>query len=121
MKMGDKVILVVGDRVLIRPDKPEERTKVGLYLPETVVARDPVQVGTIMATGPGVPVPNLSQDYGEPWQESGEKSPHYIPLQAKAGDVVLFLKKEAIDIRYQEEEFIVVPHSAILLLIRENE
>jgi len=121
MRIGDKEIFVVGDRVLIKPNKPEERTRVGLYLPETVVAKEPVQLGRVAATGPGIPVPNLTQDLNEPWQENRENSQRYIPLQAREGDVALFLKKDAVDIRYQNEEYIVVPHSAILLLVRGDE
>jgi len=118
MKIGKREIIVVGDRVLVKPDKPEERTKVGLYLPETVVAKEPVQAGKIVATGPGIPVPSATQDFNEPWQDSQDSSAHYIPLQVRVGDHALYLKKEAIDIRYQDEEYVVIPQAAILLLIR---
>jgi co-chaperonin GroES (HSP10) len=121
MKIGDKEILVVGDRVLIKPDKLEERTKVGLFLPETVIAKEPVQVGRVVATGPGIAVPNLTQDLSEPWQQERATPQRYIPLQAEVGDLVLFLKKEAVDIRYHDEEYVVVSQSAILLVIRDVE
>jgi hypothetical protein len=42
----------------------------------------------------------------------------YIPVQAEVGAFALFLRKEAVEIRYREEPFLVVPQSAILLLIR---
>ncbi len=118
MQIGNRHILVVGDRVLLRPDKSEGRTKVGLYLPQSVLAKEPVQVGRVMATGPGIAVPSMSQDFGEPWQEHPKKEPQYIPMQAEIGDLALFLKKEGVDILYNDEEFVVVPQSAILLLIR---
>jgi len=118
MQIGNRHILVVGDRVLLRPDKSEGRTKVGLYLPQSVLAKEPVQVGRVMATGPGIAVPSFSQDFGEPWQEQQKKQPQYIPMQAEIGDLALFLKKEGVDILYNDEEFVVVPQSAILLLIR---
>jgi len=118
MQIGNKHILVVGDRVLIQPDKSEGRTKVGLYLPQSVIAKEPVQVGRVVATGPGIAVPSFAQDFGEPWQEQQKKPPQYIPMQAEIGDLALFLKKEAFDILYNDQEFVVVPQSAILLLIR---
>ena len=121
MQIGSKEILVVGDRILVKPDNPDERTKVGLYLPQTVVEREPVQAGRVVATGPGVPVPNLSSDYGEPWQEHRHSPMRFIPLQAEVGDYALFLRKEAVEICYKNEQFLVIPQSALLLLIRDNE
>jgi co-chaperonin GroES (HSP10) len=117
MQIGNKEILLVGDRVLIKPENPEERTKVGLYLPQTVVEKEPVQAGRVVATGPGIPLPNLT-DENEPWKEHRETRMRYIPVQAEVGDYALFLRKEAVEIRYREEPFLVVPQSAILLLIR---
>lgn len=122
MHIGSKEILVVGDRVLIKPDNPEERTKVGLVLPQSVMEKDPVQSGRVLAVGPGIAVPNLSADDNEPWAEhySREKSVRYIPVQAREGDYALFLRKEAVEIRYCGEVYLVVPQSAILLLIRDD-
>ncbi|MBN1865776.1 co-chaperone GroES [Candidatus Sumerlaeota bacterium] len=121
MRIGSREILVVGDRILVKPDNPDERTKVGLYLPQTVTEREPVQSGRVVATGPGVAVPNMSSDNPEPWQERRQSQVRYIPLQAEVGDYALFLRKEAVEIRYRDEQFLVVPHSGILLLIRDEE
>jgi co-chaperonin GroES (HSP10) len=119
MRVGNREILVVGDRVLVRPDNPEERTKVGLVLPQSVLEKDPVQTGRILATGPGTPVPNFGGTDAEPWQEPGEApAMRYIPVPAEAGDYALFLRREAVEIRYRNEHYLVVPQSAILLLIR---
>jgi co-chaperonin GroES (HSP10) len=41
-----------------------------------------------------------------------------MPLQAQVGDHALFLRREAVEIQYEEEKFLVVPQSAILMLIR---
>jgi co-chaperonin GroES (HSP10) len=118
MQIGNKEILPVGDRVLIKPDNPDERTKVGLYLPQTVVEKEPVWSGRVLATGPGIPIPSLSLDYREPWQESREPQARFIPVQAEVGDYALFLRKEAVEVVFQGEKFLVVPQSGILLLIR---
>lgn len=122
MHIGAKEILVVGDRVLIKPDNPEERTKVGLVLPQSVMEKDPVQSGRVLAVGPGIAVPNLAADDSEPWAEhyKGNRSVRYIPVQAREGDYALFLRKEAVEIRYCGEVYLVVPQSAILLLIRDD-
>ena len=118
MQIGNKEILLVGDRVLIRPDNPDERTKVGLYLPQTVMEREPVQAGRVLATGPGIPIPNLAPEDNEPWREARDMRPRFIPVQAEVGDYALFLRKEAVEIGYMDEKFLVVPQAGILMLIR---
>jgi hypothetical protein len=52
----------------------------------------------------------------EPWKESKEPV-KYIPLQAKEGDLAIFLRKEAYEIEFEKEKLLIVPQSAILLLI----
>ena len=47
-----------------------------------------------------------------------DKPMRYIPVQSQVGDYALFLRKEAVEIRYKTDLFLVVPQSAILLLIR---
>ncbi len=118
---GRKKIVVVGDRVLIELDKPEERTHVGLYLPQTVVEKEKVAGGHIVSTGPGVPVPDPGQDEDEFWRETRPNRSRYIPLQAQPGDYALFLKKASVEIKFEGKEYLIVPQSAILVLIREEE
>lgn len=122
MQIGKKEILVIGDRVLIKPDTSEGRTKVGLYLPQTVVENQPVQSGRIVETGPGFPYPNIAAEASsEPWKQAEHRPIRYLPLQAEIGDYVLFLKKEAINVRYQGEDYYVVSQSAIMLIVRGEE
>jgi co-chaperonin GroES (HSP10) len=51
MPENRKQLIVVGDRVLVKPEEGEERSKVGLYLPSTAVDTQAVQGGRIVATG----------------------------------------------------------------------
>ncbi len=118
MIRGDKELHVVGDRVLIRIDDMEERTAVGLYLPPTALEKENVQSGRIEEVGPGVPLPPKADDDDVPWEEGGEQM-HYIGLQAKKGDHAIFLRKDAIEIKFDDEKFIVVPQAAILVLVRD--
>ena len=57
MKRGNKQLLVVGDRVLVKPEKTEAMTKVGLFLPPGVLEKEEVRGGHIVAVGPGQPLP----------------------------------------------------------------
>ena len=42
----------------------------------------------------------------------------YIPLQAQKGDHAIFLRKDAIEIKFESEKYVVVPHHAILAIVR---
>lgn len=121
MQIGNKIIHVVGDRVLIKPDDPAERTKVGLYLPKGVVEKETVQSGRVVETGPGIAIPNFSGSAEEPWQERRDSPVRHIPVQAEVGDTAIFLRKEAVEIQYDGQDFLVVSQGAILLLIRNDE
>jgi len=107
--------IVVGDRVLIRPQEETNKTNSGLYLPPGVSEKEKIQSGYIIKTGPGYPT--FSQVEDEPWKESKEPV-KYIPLQAKEGDLAIFLRKEAFEIEFDKEKLLIVPQSAVLLLIR---
>ncbi len=110
--------IVVGDRVLIRPEEDATKTSSGLYLPAGVSEKEKIQSGYIIKVGPGYPVPVQVDE--EPWKESKEQV-KYIPLQAKEGDVAIFLRKEAYEIEFEREKFLIVPQSAVLLLIRNDD
>src|ERR671917_2742281 len=113
-----KKLIVIGDRVLIRPSKPNERTESGLYLPPGVQEKEKVQQGYIIKTGPGYAIPMPVEN--EPWKTE-EEQVKYIPLQAREGDLAIFLLSGATEIMYQNEKYFIVPQNAILMLEREEE
>jgi chaperonin GroES len=115
-----KHLIVVGDRVLVRIEEGEERTKVGLYLPPTAVDSQAVQGGTIVATGPGLPMPDLPDNSDEPWRTSGVRETRFVPMQARPGDYALFFRKAAVEITFEAERYLVVPQAAILALVRDD-
>ena len=111
-------IIVVGDRLLIKPEENLEKTNSGLYLPPGVKEKEKVQGGYIIKVGPGYPIATVVDD-DEPWKENKETK--YIPLQGKQGDFAIFLRKDAIEIEIDKQKLIIVPQSAILLLIRDED
>ncbi|HEU4469728.1 MAG TPA: co-chaperone GroES family protein [Flavisolibacter sp.] len=113
-----KKLIIIGDRVLIRPTRPHERTESGLYLPPGVQEKEKVQQGYIIKIGPGYAIPMLAED--EPWKAQ-EEQVKYVPLQAKDGDLAIFLLSGATEIMYQGERYFIVPQSAILMLERDEE
>jgi len=114
-----KQIIVVGDRVLIKPDDTKERTSFGLYLPQGVETKEKVQGGYIVKVGPGYPLPDPNAMDDEPWGASQAEA-KYLPLQAEEGDYALFLRKAAIEIEFDKEKYVIVSQPAILLLMRDN-
>lgn len=113
-----KKLIIIGDRVLVRPTKPNERTQTGLYLPPGVQEREKVQQGYIIKTGPGYAIPSSTEE--ESWKAQ-EEQVKYIPLQAKEGDLAIFLLNGATEVMYEGERYFIVPQSAILMLEREEE
>ena len=112
-----KHLIVVGDRVLVQPEDGEERTKVGLYLPPTAVDSQAVQGGPIIATGPGLPMPDPTEAGDEPWRTVSRET-RFVPMQARIGDYALFFRKAAVEITFEGERYLVVPQAAILALVR---
>ena len=122
MRHKDKELIVVGDRVLVRVEEGEDRTKVGLYLPPSALDSQAVQGGRIVATGPGTPMPSVADYPDEPWRTAaggGGGDPRYVPMQARAGDYALFFRKAAVEITFETDRYLVVPQAAILALVRD--
>jgi co-chaperonin GroES (HSP10) len=120
VRKSNKELIVVGDRVLVKVEDGEERTNVGLYLPPTAVDNQAVQSGTIVATGPGLPLPAPDTGTDEPWRTSGSRETRFVPMQAQVGDYALFFRKAAVEITFEGERFLVVPQAAILALVRDD-
>ena len=113
-----KKLIVIGDRVLVRPSKAGERTDSGLYLPPGIQEKEKVQQGYVIKTGPGYVIPMPVED--ESWKNEEDKV-KYIPLQAREGDLAIFLMSGATEVMYSGEKYLIVPQSAILMLEREDD
>jgi len=114
-----KKLIVVGDRILIRPAKETDRTESGLYLPPGVQEKEKIQRGFVIKVGPGYPLP-LPADEDDVWKGKDEQV-KYLPLQAQEGDMAIFLQKGAIEVMYENEKYFIVPQSSVLMLEREEE
>ena len=113
-----KKLIVVGDRVLIKPKKESGKTASGLYLPPGVQEKEQIQTGYVVKTGPGYMIPMPVEE--EDWKPEEEKV-KYMPLQAREGDVAIFLQKGAFEVMYQDEKYYIVPQASILMLEREED
>lgn len=118
-KLGNiKKLIVVGDRVLIKKTKSSDRTKTGLLLPPGVTEKEDIQSGYVIRSGPGYPIPYTQEDE-DSWKDK-EKKVKYIPLQAKEGDLAIYLQNQAYEIEFDKEKYFIVPNSAILMLYRDE-
>jgi len=88
----------LADRLVVRPIEREEKTKGGIYLPDT--AKEKPQEGEVLAVGPG----RLSED--------GKR----IAMEVKVGDIVIYAKYGGTEIKDEEadEELVILRESDIL-------
>ncbi len=86
----------LADRLVVKPTQKEEVTKGGIVLPDT--AKEKPQEGEVLAVGPG----RMSDD--------GKR----IPLDVKAGDIVIYAKYGGTEIKIEGEELIILRESDIL-------
>jgi co-chaperonin GroES (HSP10) len=112
-------MIVVGDRILLELNVGQDKTKSGLYLPPSVQEKEKVAMGRVVRVGPGYPIPNPNYTEDEPW--STPKDPmRYIPLQAKEGDYAIFLREQGIEVEFEDKKYLIVPQSAVLVLVRDE-
>jgi chaperonin GroES len=86
----------MADRVLVKPIEKEEKTKSGIYLPDT--AKEKPQEGEVIAVGPG----KMSDD--------GKR----IAMDLKVGDMVIYAKYGGTEIKVDDDELIILRESDIL-------
>ncbi|MEE8115441.1 MAG: co-chaperone GroES family protein [Nitrososphaerales archaeon] len=113
-----KQIIVVAEKILVEPATEEDRSPHGLYLPPTVKEKEKVQGGYVVQVGQGLPVVNPGYIDQEPWSTTPKEPVKYIPLQSREGDYAIFLRDQAIEIEFERKKYLIVPHSALLIIIR---
>lgn len=113
-----KHLLVVGDRVLIKPKDGNDRTRSGLYLPPSVKDKEETKSGYVVKVGPGYPIP-APGEIEESWKQTHEEK-QYFPLQAKPGDLAVYLQSNSFELEFKSEKYVIVPHNALLLLVRDD-
>lgn len=110
-------LVLIGDRVLVRPDDGEQTTRSGLLLPASVRDGETVGTGRVVAVGPGHLTVNPEFSEDEPWRTE-RSSVRYLPLQAQVGDAAFFLRASAIAVTLDGAPYLILPHHALLALTR---
>lgn len=109
-------IVVIGDKILLKPLEASNKTGSGLYLPPSVAERDAVHTGLVMRVGPGYPIP-ANQDSDSIFGEQAE-TVKYIPLQIKEGDEAVYLRSGSREVEIDNERYVIVSQNAVLLVLR---
>jgi len=118
--LGNKHLFVVGDRLLVTPLNSAERTSTGLYIPDSAADGKRISGGWVEAVGPGYPVPSSQMLDDEPWKPVAQPRPQFIPLQARKGDYVMYVRSSAFELSLEGKKFFVVPYASVLVLLRED-
>lgn len=112
-------VIVVGDKVLVKPEEETSKTPSGLYLPQGVSSQESVAGGYVVNVGPGYPTADTGAD-AESWLGGARSEMRYVPLQARKGDYAVYLRREAVEVEIDGSKYLIVGHSSILLLIRDR-
>jgi chaperonin GroES len=89
----------LGDRLLVKPNPSEEKTKSGIVLPDS--AKEKPQEGKVIAVGEGAK------------DDSGKK----IPMEVKVGDVVLYSKYSGTEVKIDGKEHLIIKESDVLAIV----
>ncbi|MEW6062679.1 MAG: co-chaperone GroES [Bacteroidota bacterium] len=89
----------LADRIVVKPAEAEEKTKGGLYLPDT--AKEKPVWGEVIAAGPGKTT------------DDGKK----IPMEVKVGDRVLYGKYSGTEINIDGQEVLIMRESDVFAIM----
>jgi chaperonin GroES len=91
----------LADRVIVKPVEREEKTKSGIYLPDTASKEKPME-GTVIAVGPGG------------LDDSGARR----PVDVQVGDRIVFAKYAGTEFKTEDdEEYLIISEKDIMAVI----
>jgi len=86
----------LNDKILVKPGKPEEVTRGGILLPDTV--RKKPREGEVVAVGPGR------------IQDNGRR----VAPEVRVGDLVIYSEYGGTEVTVGKEEYVILDESSIL-------
>ena len=96
--MAMKKLTPIGDRVVVKPEPEEAKTRSGIVLPDS--AKEKPSEGTVVAVGTGRIFDN------------GQK----VPLEVKIGDKIIYSKYGGTEVKIEDEEYIILAERDILAI-----
>jgi len=89
----------LADRVVVKPEVAEEKTKGGIILPDT--AKEKPVIGTVIAVGPG--------------KRTDDGKIH--PMDIKVGDKVLYGKYSGTEVTIEGEEYLIMRETDLFAIV----
>ncbi|NQT29025.1 MAG: co-chaperone GroES [Candidatus Saganbacteria bacterium] len=96
--MAKKNLTPLGDRVVVKPEPEEQKTKSGIVLPDS--AKEKPSEGTVVAVGSGRVL------------DSGQR----VAVEVKIGNRVIYSKYGGTEIKIDGEEYIILSERDILAI-----
>jgi chaperonin GroES len=93
-----KNLTPIGDRVVVKPEPEEQKTRSGIVLPDS--AKEKPQEGTVVAVGTGRVLDN------------GQR----VPLEVKVGDKIIYSKYGGTEVKIDDEEYMILSERDILAI-----
>jgi chaperonin GroES len=94
-------ITPIGDRVLVKHNKPEEKTKSGIVLPSN--SKEKPQEAEVVAVG-----------------EGGLVDGKEVKMQVKVGDFIIYSKYSGTEVKFEEQEYVIVKQEDILAVVNKK-
>ncbi|MBC7235574.1 MAG: co-chaperone GroES [Chloroflexi bacterium] len=91
----------LGNHLVVEPIEQEEKTALGIILPET--AKEKPQKGKVIAVGPGRRLDN------------GQRQ----PIDVKVGDKILFAKYGGTEVKVDDQEYLILREEDVLAVFEE--
>lgn len=93
----------LGDRIVVKVLQGEEKTKSGIFLPDT--AKEKPQEGEVMAVGPGKVIDN------------GDKAGERMKMEISVGDRIIFSKYAGTEIKIEGDEYLILSERDVLATV----
>lgn len=109
------MIRVIYDKLLVEP--LEDRSFGSIIIPDSASDRVSISRGRVISAGEGYPMVNTEAD-NRSWEDKqqGVVKKGYLPLSVRTGDVILYFRKNAVEIMHDKKTYFVVPESAVVVI-----
>ncbi len=91
------------DFILVVAEKKQEKTPGGIVIPDIVKGDDRVQIGKIIAVGPGI-----------------AKDGVFVPMERKIGERVYFAKRGGYTVEFEGKELHMVVEETVIAVIEDE-
>lgn len=109
------MIRVIYDKLLVEP--LEDKSFGSIIIPDAAFDKASIGRGKVISAGEGYPIANTEAD-SRSWEDKqqGIVKKGYLPLSVRAGDVILYFRKHAVEIVHDKQTYFVITESAVVVI-----